>query len=90
MFAQLTLAAKPPAAGSRRVNACASSESYSRRQLYGMSAAVAPLIFSGAASALIAYDDDEDMVDKAKANRSKRLKEVSVERLSPYLRVLHS
>lgn len=43
-----------------------------------MAAAIAPLTFTGAASALLAYDDDEEMVEKAKANRAKRLKEVSV------------
>lgn len=79
MFTQLTLAAKPHAVASRRVNTYASAETYSRRQLYGMAAAVAPFMSAGAASALLAYDDDEEMVEKAKANRSKRLKEVGLE-----------
>ena len=77
MFAQLTVAAKPPATASRRVNACASSQSFSRRQLCGMAVAVSPFVLGQfQAQALLAYDDDEEMVEKAKANRSKRLKEV--------------
>ena len=77
MFAQLTLTAKPPAAAARRVNACASSKSFCRRQLCGMAGAVSPFVFGQfQAQALLAYDDDEEMVEKAKANRSKRLKEV--------------
>lgn len=49
--------------------------SRSRRNVLGLTLLAAPL-FSGAAMALIPDDDDEEMVEKAKANRKKKLQEV--------------
>lgn len=43
--------------------------------MLGLTLLAAPL-FSGAAMALIPDDDDEEMVEKAKANRKKKLQEV--------------
>lgn len=51
------------------------SQLRSRRNVLGLPLVAAPL-FSGAAMALIPDDDDEEMVEKAKANRKKKLQEV--------------
>lgn len=55
-------------------NANAANHS-SRRKVLGLPLVMAPL-FAGAAMALIPDDDDEEMVERAKANRKKKLQEV--------------
>jgi hypothetical protein len=72
MFGARCMARAPTA----RVVATAASGGSRRRQMLGAMLLTAPLVSGPHAWALIPDDDDEEMVEKAKANRQNRLKEV--------------
>jgi hypothetical protein len=65
-------------ATSARVVCARASPLVNRRRAFGVALVSAPLLSGRSALALLDYDDDEDMVEKAKANRAKRLKEVYI------------
>lgn len=72
--------AAPTAAGARSsgrrslvVRAAAAPEQLSRRALASLLAAAPVLLPASRALALIPDDDDEELVEKARANRAKRL-----------------
>ncbi len=72
-FAAPAAAARSSGRRALAVRAAAAPEQLSRRALAGFLAAAPVLLPASRALALIPDDDDEELVEKARANRAKRL-----------------